>query len=120
MEKGLYRARDGAIFGVCKGLADRFDLAVFWVRVAAVALTLFSGLAAGIVAYIVVALVMKPAPAMPFASDDDREFYDSFTHSRSLALNRLKRTMDLLDRRIQRIEDRVTTKDFDWESRMHR
>ena len=38
---GLYRSRDGMIAGVCAGLAEYFDLSVFWTRVVAVALLLY-------------------------------------------------------------------------------
>ena len=29
---GLYRSRDGMLAGVCRGIADYFDLSVFWLR----------------------------------------------------------------------------------------
>ena len=29
---GLYRSRNGAILGVCRGLAEYFDFSVFWAR----------------------------------------------------------------------------------------
>jgi len=35
-----------------------------------------------------------------------------------MALHRLKRTFDNLDRRIQRIESIVTARDYDWERRL--
>jgi len=68
--------------------------------------------------YILAALLMKPAPVVPFQSAEDAEFYNSYTSSRSMALHRLKRTFDNLDRRIQRIESIVTARDYDWERRL--
>ncbi|HQE75776.1 MAG TPA: PspC domain-containing protein, partial [Candidatus Hydrogenedentes bacterium] len=29
---GLYRSRHGFLFGVCRGLAEYFDLSLFWLR----------------------------------------------------------------------------------------
>ena len=118
--KGLYRSRDGLFFGVCKGLAKHLDFPVFWMRVLWVAVSLFTGVGIlfGFIAYIVAAIVMKPEPVVPFASDSDREFYDSYVSSRAMAINRLKRTYENLDRRIQRIESIVTAPDFDWDRRL--
>jgi len=118
--KGLYRSRDGLFFGVCKGLANHLDFSVFWMRVLWVAVSLFTGVGIlfGFIAYIVAAIVMKPEPVVPFASDSDREFYDSYVSSRTMGINRLKRTYENLDRRIQRIESIVTSTGFDWDRRL--
>ena len=62
---------------------------------------------------------MKPEPVLPLQSDEDSEFYNSYTSSRSMALNRLKRTYDSLDRRLQRMENVVTSKEYDWDRRLN-
>ena len=115
---GLYRARDGWIFGVCKGIADYLDFSVFWCRVVAVVVFIFSGFWPIVVLYLVAALLMKPEPVLPLESDDDREFYHSYVSSRTMALRRLKQTFDRLERRIRRMEDIVTARDYDWDSRL--
>jgi phage shock protein C len=115
----LYRARDGAVFGVCKGIARHLDFPVFWMRVITVIACVLTGIWPILIAYVVGALVLKPEPVIPFESEDDQEFYNSYVSSRSMALGRLKRTFDNLDRRIRRMEDIVTTRDYDWESRLH-
>ncbi len=115
----LYRARDGVIFGVCKGLARHLDFPVFWLRIITVVACLFTAIWPILIAYVITALVMKPEPVIPFESEDDQEFYNSYVSSRTMALGRLKRTFDNLDRRIRRMEDIVTTRDYDWESRLH-
>lgn len=116
--KGLYRSRKGAILGVCRGIADYFDFSVNWTRAIVVIAFIFTGFwpLAGL--YLLAALLMKPAPAIPIQSDDEQEFYDSYTHSRYRALQRLKRRFEHLDRRIQRMEDFVTAREFDWDQRM--
>ena len=116
--KGLYRSRQGIIFGVCQGVADYLDVSIFWTRVIAVLLLFFTGIWLILGLYILAALLMKPAPVVPFQSAEDAEFYNSYTSSRSMALHRLKRTFDNLDRRIQRIESIVTARDYDWERRL--
>ena len=59
---GLYRSRDGVLFGVCKGLARYFDLSVFWTRVVAVIVLICTGLWPVVGLYLVAALLMKPEP----------------------------------------------------------
>jgi phage shock protein C len=116
--RALYRSRNGAILGVCKGLADYMDFSVFWTRVIVLVSTLFTGIWPGIGLYFLAGLLMKPEPVLPLESEDDREFYHSYTGSRTMAVQRLKRMFDNLDRRIQRMEDIVTARDFDWERRL--
>ncbi|MCP4640703.1 MAG: PspC domain-containing protein [bacterium] len=116
---GLYRSRRGLIFGVCKGMSEHLDISLFWVRVGAVAFFFLSTgwIAAGV--YVLAAVLMKPEPVIPFKQDSDREFYDSYVNSREMAIRRLKRTFDNLDRRIRRIEDIVTARDYDWDKRLN-
>lgn len=116
--RGLYRSRKGVIMGVCRGFAEYFDFSVFWIRAIALALLLFTGIWPVAVLYVLAGLLMKPEPVVPFESDADREFYESYTSSRSMALGRVKRKFENLDRRLRRMEDVVTSRDFDWERRM--
>ncbi len=117
---GLYRSRRGVIRGVCRGVAEYLDFSVFWTRVVAVALLMFTGIwpIAGI--YLLAVLVMKPEPLLPFETDGEAEFYNSFSQSRSMALQRLKRIYDKIDRRVQRMEDAVTAREYDWDQRLKR
>jgi len=118
--RGLYRSRHGAILGVCRGIAEYLDVSVFWTRFVAVILLLFTGFWPVLGLYLLAALLMKPEPVMAFTSEDSREFYDSYVNSRGQALGRLKRTFDGLSRRLQRIEDVVTDREFDWDRRFNR
>lgn len=116
---GLYRSRTGLLMGVCKGTAQYFDFSVFWMRAIAVVLLLFSGIWPMLVMYIVAALLIKPEPVLPLETEEEQDFYNSYTTSRSMALRRLKRIYDHLDRRIQRLESTVTTREYDWERRFN-
>lgn len=116
--KGLYRSRDGAVFGVLKGIAEYMDVSVFWLRVAVVVAFFVTGLWPTVVLYIVAALLMKPEPVLPLRNEEDAEFYNSYVTSRTAALHRLKRTYDNLERRIRRMEDIVTNREYDWERRL--
>jgi phage shock protein C len=115
---GLYRSRNGIVFGVCRGLADHFDFSVVWSRVIAVFFLFVSGFWPAVGIYLVAALIMKPAPVVPINTDAEREFYHSYTQSRHMAAQRLKRRFENLERRIRRMEHIVTTREFDWEDKL--
>lgn len=118
--RGCYRSRKGVILGVLRGIADYFDFSVLWLRVGAVLLLLITGIwpVAGL--YLLAALLMKPEPVVPIGNESEQEFYDSYTRSRHSAVRRIKRRFDSLDRRLQRMEDRVTSPEFDWDNRLSR
>lgn len=114
---GLYRSRHSVIMGVCKGIAEYFDFSVFWTR----AITLLLFFATGFwpigVIYFVAALMMKPEPTLPLHTNGEKDFYDGYVQSRRTAIERLMRRYENLNRRIQRMEHEVTSKEFDWEKR---
>jgi phage shock protein C len=116
---GLYRSRQGVILGVCRGISDYFDFSLVWTRILAVIFLLVSGFWPAMGLYFIAALLMKPAPVIPIQSEAEQEFYDSYTQSRNGALYRLKRRYQKLEHRIQRMEDKVTSREFDWENRLN-
>lgn len=118
-QRPLFRSRRGIIFGVCRGLADYFNLSVFWMRLGAAVMFVLTGFWPVVIAYLAAALLMKPEPVVPFRSEDDAEFYASYAGSRTGALQRIKRSFDSLDRRIQRMEDIVTSREYSWNKRMN-
>lgn len=115
--RGLYRSRQGLLLGVCRGFADYFDISVFWLRALLSLAILFTGLWPGLALYVLAALLMKPEPVLDTETPTEREFYDSYVGSRSLALHRLKDQFARLERRIRRMEDAVTSRDFSWRRR---
>ncbi len=116
----LYRSRKGIIFGVCRGLADQLEVSANMIRFGAIILMLVTGFWPMAIAYVVAALFIKPEPVIPFENTAEAEFYNSYTSSRAMALDRLKRTFDNLDRRIQRMEHIVTDREYDWDERLRR
>jgi len=113
--RNLYRSREGIILGVCRGLADHFDLKVFWVRMICLALLLVSGVWPIVFIYFIASLLMKPEPVRPIHNEAEEEFYDSYVNSRARATGRLQRRLKNLERRIRRMEDTVTAREFDWD-----
>ncbi|UTF51649.1 envelope stress response membrane protein PspC [Desulfomicrobium sp. ZS1] len=117
-QRDLYRARNGVFLGVCNGIARYFDIAPGAVRAVVILLFLVTGIWPVGLLYLIAAMVMKMEPVVPFNGPADQEFYNSYTSSRAGALERIKRKFDSLDRRLRRMEDVVTSRDFEWERRM--
>ena len=114
-DRGLYRSRNGVVAGVCRGLAEHFDFSVFWLRAMVVIIFLLSGIWPVVALYFLATLLMKPEPVRPFSSPGEEEFYDSYVRSPQGAASRLRQRFERLDRRIRRMEDTVTSREFDWE-----
>lgn len=117
--RGIYRARNGVIMGVCRGIADYFDIPVTWVRLACVVILFFSGLWPMIGIYIIASFIMKPRPVKPIETEDEKDFYDNYINSRQGAIRTLKTRFSALERRIRRIEDSVTTREFEWDRKFN-
>jgi phage shock protein PspC (stress-responsive transcriptional regulator) len=70
----IYRSRQGIIMGVCKGVADHFDLSVFWTRAITLILLFVTGFWPMGAVYFAAALLMKPEPAVPPGPPGRRTF----------------------------------------------
>jgi phage shock protein C len=108
------------ILGVIRGLAEYFNISVFWSRFIAVLILIFTGFWPVVGLYLLAALLLKPEPVTPLKNPDESEFYSSYTASRKMALDRLKRTYTNLDRRLRRLEDNVTAREFEWDQRLNK
>jgi len=115
----LYRSRDGMILGVCKGIAEYFAVSLKWTRIIAVAALFFTGFWPAVAIYLAAAYFMTPEPVVPLANDMEEEFYNSYSTSRAMAVQRLKTKFDRLDRRIQRMESTVTDREYAWEEKLN-
>lgn len=114
----LYRSRNGMFMGVVKGFADYFGFSVFWFRLVVFFLILFTGIWPGVFLYLIAALVMKLEPAVEPRTEAEREFYEAYVNSRSMALKRLKDKFNRLDDRVKRMEDHVTSREYAWDKKL--
>ena len=117
--RGLYRSRNGILLGVCRGVADYFDFSVFWIRAVVVVLLLCTGFWPIVGIYILAALLMKSDPATSAGSQPKRRSGGRHRTTRNDTAERLKRKWKHLEKRIRRMEDKVTSREFDWNSRFH-
>lgn len=108
------------IFGVCRGIADTFDLSLFWVRlgfIIAFAITLF--FPTGLI-YIILALVLKREPTETSNSRSREVIFDGAgDRSRKIGLKQFKANFDSLESRIRRMENHVTDSAYDWDKRLN-
>ncbi len=114
----LYRARNGRIMGVCKGLAHYLDAPVFAVRILTILIALATHLVPAVILYIIVGFALKPEPIRPRNDDRREEAYGGHVHSKSQTVGRIKEKYDRLDKRIRRMEDFVTSKEYDFDRRL--
>ncbi len=115
----LYRSRRGMILGVCRGIADYLAFPVFLVRLGFIVGFFMSGFFPALLVYFVAAILMKPEPPMAYESDYDRELRRACGGSRPISTAGLRSTYDNIERRIERLEGVVTSRDFSWEGRLN-
>ena len=108
----IYRSRQGLLMGVCRGIAEHFGFSVLAVRLIVLAAFFFTGFWAVGLLYIAAGMLMKIAPASPLRDENDHEFYQSNAASRTSAIKRIKEKFDNIERRIQKMEDTVTSRAF--------
>jgi phage shock protein C len=115
--RGLYRSRNGVLLGVCRGVADYFDFSVFWIRAAAVILFICTGFWPIVGVYILAALLMKSDPARSGAEKSKPGTGSRQDCTANDTAERLRRKWKHLEKRIRNMEDKVTSREYDWNNR---
>ncbi len=118
-KRGLYRSRSGVILGVCRGVGDYFDISVFWIRAVVVVLLIFTGLWPVMGIYILAALLMKSEPVVDAGNAPEKKVGGRDRRRATDAAARLRGKWKHLEKRIRRMEDKVTSREYDWNSRFH-
>ena len=111
---GPYRAPDGIFLGVAKGLAEHFGWHTGLVRLIFILAALFLFFWPTLILYLGAALLMSPAPAGRLGSPAEREVWLQAQLDPQAALDRLSRRAEGLERRLRRLEDFVTSRDYAW------
>jgi phage shock protein C len=109
----LYRNRDNAMLaGVCAGLADYFGFNRNGVRlVVAVSALFFLPFVA--VSYLVLAIVLPVKPREEPVDNEKAEFWRDVSNAPADVFSNVKHRFRELDRRLQRMEAFVTSKEFE-------
>ncbi len=115
---GPFRAKDGVIFGVAKGLADHYGWSVGLVRLILALATVFLFFWPTIILYLVAALVMSPSPEGHLDTPEERDIWLQTQLDPEAALDQLNRRAGSVEKRLRRLEDFVTSKDYAWTRKM--
>ncbi len=71
--------------------------------------------------YFLASFIMKARPVRTFENDNyyEKSFNESSVHSREGAIKNLSKRFHNLDKRIQRMEEIVTAKEFEWDQKFN-
>lgn len=108
-KRGLYRSRRGLLFGVCRGIAERLDISVFWTRVATVVVFVFTGFWPVGAVYLLLALLLKKEPIAAVKACRTGE---------SPAARRCRRAEGSLDERMHRMQSAMNSDMQYWDARL--
>ncbi len=110
----LYRDTDrGILAGVCAGIADYFGIQPIIVRAGFVLFSVFGFFPMTGLAYLVLALVLKPRPHDLFASPEEQAFWRGVAMAPDDTAQGLRRKFADLETRLRDMETQVTSSDFD-------
>ncbi|MDR1043821.1 MAG: PspC domain-containing protein [Candidatus Adiutrix sp.] len=112
---GPFRANDGVIFGVAKGLAGYFGWPVGLVRLILILATVFLFFWPTVIAYLAAALIMSPAPAERLDTQEERDIWLQTQLDPSAAMEQLSRRARGVEKRMRRLEDFVTSREYAWQ-----
>ena len=109
----LYKdSNRGVISGVCAGIAQYFNISVMGVRLGfCLGMIFFSPLF--LLAYIVLALSLKPKPALIYRSHDDEIFWRNVSFQPKDTFAMLRHKFRKLNTRLQRLEEHVTSTEYE-------
>ena len=109
----LWRDRDrGIIAGVCAGIAAYIGVEPIVIRLVAV-LGLVFFFPPTIVAYVILALVLRPKPPALYASADEEAFWRGVGTAPADTVHSLRRKFADLETRLGQMESQVASGDFD-------
>ncbi len=116
----LYRDRENAIVaGVCAGLADYFGLNRRGLRLIAAVCTLFF-MPFMVPAYIILAIILPARPANLYEDENQEKFWRGVSMAPADVFSNLSHRFKELDRRLQKMEAFVTSREFTMDSELGR
>lgn len=115
---GPFRAKDGVIFGVARGVADHFGWSVGLVRLILILSAIFLFMWPTIIIYLIAAVVMSPAPDGRLDTQEERDIWLQTQLDPTAAMKQLARRAGTVEKRLRRLEDYVTSRDYAWSRKM--
>lgn len=116
----LYRDRDNAmIAGVCAGLADYFGFNRRALRLV-VAISFLMFMPFVVVSYIVLAIVVPAKPREAVVDEEKADFWRELSNAPADVFGNVRHRFRELDRRLQRMEAFVTSREFEFDRELKR
>ena len=115
---GPFRDPDGLFFGVAKGLAEHFGWSTGLVRLVLVLSAIFLFFWPTCALYLAAAILMSPAPRDGLDRQEERDLWLQVQLDPAAALEGLERRSQAVEKRVRRLEDYVTSRDFSWTRRL--
>ncbi|MEM8724541.1 MAG: envelope stress response membrane protein PspC [Pseudomonadota bacterium] len=101
----LYRDKYNAkLMGVCSGIADYTGVNVFWVRVAAIALTVFALGPVALLAYIAAGIILNKKPAHLYRDEGEQKYWQRVRQSPQRTAREIRANFRDIDRRLAAVE----------------
>jgi phage shock protein C len=118
----LYRNKhDAMVAGVCSGIAEYAGFNRKGTRLAIALLTLFPPLTAFmLVSYFVLALVLPVKPIDLYETKEQEEFWQGVNQAPSDVFGSLRHRFRELNRRLEKMEAYVTSKEFEFDHELGR
>lgn len=117
----IYRSSTNKVFaGVCGGIGEHFDFNPTGVRLLFILFTFMTQLLGGVIVYIILALMMKPAPVERFRNLEEEDFWNTYHASKDTGLAKIEQRVDALNRRLQNMESVVTQPTFGLQDELDR
>jgi phage shock protein C len=118
----LYRDKDNAILaGVCAGIAEYAGLNRKGVRLVTILMMLFPPFFAFIViSYVILAIVIPVKPEHLFENQEQAEFWRGVSNAPSDVFGALRHRFRELNRRLEKMEAFVTSREFEIDSQLGR
>ena len=115
---GPFRVQNGLFFGVAKGLAEHFGWPTGLVRLVFMLAAIFLFFWPTLLLYLGAVILMSPAPGGRLDSPAERDVWLQAQLDPQAALDRLSRRAEGLEKRLRRLEDFVTSREYTWLRRL--
>ena len=101
----LYRDKhNGKWMGVCAGIADYTGINPFWVRMGAVALTVFALGPIGFLMYFAAGFLLNKKPPHLYADEGEQKYWQSVRQSPKRTAREIRANFRDIDRRLAAVE----------------
>ncbi|MCK0127732.1 envelope stress response membrane protein PspC [Erythrobacter sp. F6033] len=101
----LYRDKHNAkLMGVCSGIADYTGVDTFWVRIGAIALTIFALGPLAIAAYIAAGVLLNKKPPHLYRDAQEQKYWQGVRQSPKRTAREIRANFRDIDRRLAAVE----------------